>query len=222
MRIRRASPWKRFAGGVCFLWLAAATLPAAPNMKPYTIELQSHILRFSLPEEFEQSILPYMPVLTRFDPLDPTYFRDGAVTLVQISYESRGFLGFGVPGLCWLKITVIRKESEYLNSIDDLDALQSYLRWREIFKEHSGYQFSKDTLNGEPTIRSRKSASTAADFRNRTDLEAYAYPLTPSSFLSVALCIYEEKPGTNEKWRRKAEKIRETVKETIKLEAILK
>lgn len=188
-------------------------------MKPYAIDLPGYVLRFSLPDEFVQSIMPRAPIETRFDPLNPIYFRDGTKSLAQISYVTTGFMGFGMAGDCIFSISVVRKKPAYSGNIENMDAFENYIRWlADSDATFHGFTISREVINGVVTSRWWLPASAAARGTIPMDIENYSFPLSRDSYLVVGFSIYESKPGSDERWKRKMMKLCEEIRSTIVFE----
>jgi hypothetical protein len=78
--------------------IATSLSAGAPIMRPYTIDLPHHVLRFSLPEEIAQQMAP-LQVEKYFAPTDAAYKRDGFRDIASKYYQIQGHCGWGLTAL---------------------------------------------------------------------------------------------------------------------------
>jgi hypothetical protein len=108
--------------------VASLLSAAAPIMRPYTIDLPHHILRFSLPEEIAQQ-MGRLQIDKSFDLTDAAYRRNGFRDLASKYYPIRGPFWVGAYGALRFDFTVVRRVAEYKEDITTVDGLERYVRW---------------------------------------------------------------------------------------------
>lgn len=206
-----------------FLWcIMAIGMQAATKsaMRSYTIDLPSHVLRFSLPEEIARTMTP-REVERRFDPLDPTYFRNGFREIAGTLYEFKGPFWVGTIGSLKFHFMVQRRMAEYQGEIITIEGLDRYVHWwnGKIEGRATGCVFSRTTLNGMPAVRREWDSFGNPNKLQPENLEIFSLPLDERMFLDVGFNIREWVSGRTDKWKKKAEEMCEAIKATIVLES---
>jgi hypothetical protein len=213
MRINAAKSW--------WLWLSAtvALHASAPSANSYAIDLQGYVLHFSLPEEMADAIPPWKLVQT-FDPADRDYLSAGFLQVAAGLYELKGPFWVGTRGSLGLNVTVQRRSRDYTGAIDTLDGLERYLRWWMRSGNHVEVFSFENSMLGGKCVRRWCDTFDAPPVRSgeREELEIYSVPLGGDEFLDIGFDITESIPGTAEKWKKKAEELRDAIKATVVLE----
>ncbi len=206
-----------------WLWWASMIImhAAAPAMRPYTIDLPRHVLRFSLPEEMAKEMTP-LQVEKRFDPSEPGVLEGGFRQIAGHLYDFKGPFWGGAYGSLKFHFMVQKKMPEFGGVITTMEGLEGYVRqWNGTIEGRAtGCVFSRASLNGMPAVRREWNRFSDLSKREPDHLEIFSLPLTDEIFLDVGfnLMTWEGGRGKESKWKPRAEALRETIKATVVLE----
>jgi len=203
-------------------WASVITMQAAtPMMRPYTIELPNHIIRFSLPEEIARGMRP-TEVERRFDPQDASFNKNGFREIAGTLYDIKGPFWAGAYGSLKIHFMVQKKSPEFGYDITTVEGLERYVRqWNQTIEGRAtGCAFSRASLSGMPAVRRQWNTFGDPGKREPEDFEIFSLPLHDEMFLDVGFNVkaWEGGRGKESKWKAKAEALREAIKATIVLE----
>jgi hypothetical protein len=212
-------------------WLAclARDLMASPlgGVRTYSIELPTHVLRFSLPEDVAQQIRPQQ-IKSKFNPMDRAYRQDGFCILASkylqfnAPFWSGPLGGPSIYGGMEFEFCMVQRYSSYNGDITSLQGLDHYVRWwignRATGK---GFEFGRATLvNKEWVYRWRNTigGAPAAGELSPSEAQVFSFPIDEDMFLEVRFYIKDYTPESSKKWKERADVIREEIKATIVVE----
>lgn len=206
---------------ILFLFAVVCTgINAAPDKTvPFALELPGCTLRFSLPIDVARDILPFKPVRTRFDPLDPAYARNQCEILAHILHTFKGPFWANDYGGLWFVVTVRKRSHEYREEITTIDGLQQYILWW-LQKNNSSVPviFDHRKLNDLISVHRWNSAYKNPTLEEIDDMEEFSIPLSEEAFLDIGFSIVDWKEGHANKWKPLAEELRSAIKSTIVIE----
>jgi len=193
----------------------------AQPMKTYTIDFPKHVFRFGIPMEIAKGIWP-TDIDQKFDPFDAAYLRDGFRRIGSSLYDFKGPFWKDAYGSLKINFIVQKRSPKFQSEIVTLDGLDRYIRWwTQDVNPSYPFNFGR-AVCGNSTWLSRAhsnfSMPNSTETGQREELEVFSIPIDGDMFLDVGFIITEWEPGSANKWRLKAEKLREAIKSTMVLE----
>jgi hypothetical protein len=209
---------------LALLQLVVAVHAYADSMKNYTIGFPEHILRYSLPREIADKIEPLVQEkqLSQFSPADKNFVAHSYLEIAGTLHDFNGPFWVGAYGSLKFDFIVQKRSQKFTGQINTLDGLDKYIRWwtNDGSPSHS-FSFGRVLVGGSEWLsRSQNnfSDSIIPSGSQRKELEIISIPIDNDMFLDIGFSIVEWVPDSAKKWKKKAERLRETIQSTIALE----